>query len=207
MNAIEHLESFVSLFFAHAAGDVTFRGIRRGAYDAHFSAVRGEIGRMNLRENECPLIADYTVRKAALRHVALVGDTWVDETLVATYFRKSAAKNVRNFNGPQPSRAFFRVFATPRFNPERNRTILLRPREALFFLAQYRDQPPFADGRSLRFPSTTEDGRTIRYVAPHEERRNEWTTAPVKATLAFVEPNVPLAENESWLLVNHVICL
>jgi len=195
------------MFYLHARTGSGSPFTTHKGYRAYFSLIEDEARKIEMRDSDCPMFADYSVARQTLPALAGAGDEWKDCPMNPTYFKRSPIKNARNFVGPQPSRAFFRAFATPRFDPERNKTILLRPREVLFFLAQYRDQPPFADGRSLRFPSTTEDGRTIRYVAPREDERTYGTKAPVKATLSFVEPNAPLAENESWLLVNHVICL
>ena len=207
MDVLSHLARFVELFYLHARTGSGSPFTTHKGYRAYFSLIEDEARKMELRDSDCPMFADYSVARQTLPALAGAGDEWKDCPMNPTYFKKSPIKNARNFNGPQPSRAFFRAFATPRFDPERNKTILLRPREALFFLAQYRDHPPFPDRRTLRFPSTTADGRTIRYVAPCEEQQGDWTTAPTKATLAFVDPNVPLAENEFWLLVNQVICL
>lgn len=207
MSVLSHLDDFIALFHLHGTNSNTYKGMREKSYRINFSIMAQEAAGMSLRETECPLFVDYSVAKATLLSLFGVDDEWKEDTLLPTYFRKSTIKGARNFVGPQPSRAFFRVGAMSRFDPERNRTVLLRPREALFFLAQYRDKPPFADRRSLRFPSTATDGRTIRYASPRNEDRPDGTNVPTKATLAFVEPNVPLAENESWLLVNHVICL
>lgn len=204
---LSHLDAFIAQFHLHGTNSNTYKGMREKSYRLNFSIMAQEAAGMSLRENEFPLIVDYSVAKATLLAVSGVDDLLDEAALLPTYFRKSTVKGDRNFVGPQPSRAFFRVCATSRFDRDRNRTVLLRAREIAFFLAQYRDKPPLANGCSLRFPSTATDGRTLRYASPRDEDQPDGTKVPRRATLAFVEPNAPLAESESWLLVNQVICL
>ena len=207
MSVLSHLDSFVAQFHLHGTNSNTYKGMTEKSYRINFSIMAQEAAGMSLRDTECPLFVDYSVAKATLLSLSGVGNGWDEDSITTTFFRKSTIKNARNFVGPQPPRAFFRVCATPRFDRDRNRTVLLRAREIAFFLAQYRDKPPLANGCSLRFPSTAADGRTLRYASPRDEDQPDGTKVPGRATLAFVEPNAPLAENESWLLVNQVICL
>jgi len=204
---LSHLDAFVAQFHLHGTNSNTHKGMKERSYRLNFSIMAQEAASMSLRENEFPLFVDYTVAKATLLALSGVDGMWDEAALLPTYFRKSTIKGDRNFVGPQPSRAFFRVCVISRFDKDRNKTVLLKAREIAFFLAQYRTTSPFADGRSLRFPSTTTDGRTIRYAGPRNDDQLDGTKVPGKATLEFIDPDTPLAENESWLLVNKVICL
>jgi hypothetical protein len=204
---LSHLDAFVAQFHPYGTNSNAYRGMKEKSYRLNFSAMREEAQRITLRDVECPLFADYSVTKSTLLSLAGVGDVWDECEVIPTYFRKSTIKNARNFVGPQPSRAFFRLYAAERFDPERNKTVLLKPREIAFFLAQYRTKAPFADGRSLRFPATGMDGKTFRYVAPVTGDDPDGTKVPGKASLTPIEPGTQLAASESWILVTQVICL
>ncbi len=198
---ITHLHAFIEQFHPYGTNSNAYRGMKEQSYRVNFLALHEEARRMSLRDTECPMFADYSVTKAKLHSLSGVGEMWNEAELLPTYFRKSTIKGARNFVGPQPPRAFFRLCAVQRYDPERNRTALLKAREIAFFAAQYQKSLPFADGRSLRFPAWTKDGHMVRYAPP------VLGDEPRPASLSFVDPNTPLAENESWLLVNHVICL
>ena len=198
---LSHLDAFVAQFHMHGTNSSTYKGMKEKSYRLNFSIMTDEAAGISLRENEFPLFADYSVSKATLLALSGVGEGWSEDALLPTFFRKSTVKGDRNFVGPQPSRAFFRVCATSRFDRDRNKTVLLKAREIAFLLAQYRTKSPFADGRPLRFPSAAQDGRTIRYVPP------VLGDEPRPAFLTFMDPETPLAETESWLVVNQVICL